>query len=100
MRIERHPYWFSVRSAFPNARAFRHWDTCRAYKAERDQKPFLILDDGTIADFLDEGDPMLNECVSVIEFDNEAEREAYIAREIPGVPPALDPEREPFFFRE
>ena len=55
-----------------------------AYKAERDGKPFVI--EGTMADFLDDSDPtdreVMSRLVSVIEFEDAAERQAYIAREM------------------
>lgn len=86
MQIERHPFRFDTHGQFPNARAFRGWEGGCAYRAKRGGKPFLIIDEGTMADFLDENDPtdreVMNRLVSVIEFDDEAEREAYIAREM------------------
>jgi hypothetical protein len=82
MRIEKHPFGFDVCDQFPNARPFRGWEGGCAYRAEREGKAFVIIDEGTMADFLDECDPqereVLKQLVSVIEFDNEAEREAFI----------------------
>lgn len=86
MQIERHPFTFDTHGQFPNARAFRGWEGGCAYRAERDRKPFLIINEGTMADFLDENDPtdreVMNRLISVIEFDDEAERETYIEREM------------------
>lgn len=86
MQIERHPFTFDTHGQFPNARAFRGWEGGRAYRAERDGKPFLIIDEATMADFLDENDPtdreVMNRLISIIEFHDEAEREAYIVREM------------------
>ena len=98
MRVERHPYGFDTPGRFPNARRFRGWEGGCAYKAERDGKPFVIIDEGTMADFLDESDPtdreVLNRLVSVIEFENEAEREAYIASRMAF---GVNVENDPFF---
>jgi hypothetical protein len=86
MRVERHPYKFDIYGQFPNAREFRGWEGGCAFRAERDGRPFLIIDEGTMADFLDENDPTdgdtLNCLVSVIEFEDDAEREAYIAHKM------------------
>jgi hypothetical protein len=98
MRVERHSYGFGVREHFPNARLIRAWDCSWAYRADRDGKPFLIIDSGTLADFLDVGcstdREMLNGLVSVIEFDSDQEREAYMAREMASW---LDVETHPLF---
>lgn len=86
MRAERRPYNFDTRHEFPDARPFRAWEGGCAYKAERDGKPFIIIDGRTMADFVDEADlpdrEALNGLVSVIEFDSEAERNAHIAQKM------------------
>lgn len=86
MRMEHHPWDFDVTMRFPNARAFRAWEGGCAYKAERDGKPFIIVDEGTMADFLDENDPtdqeVLSRLVTVIEFNDDAERNEYIVVEM------------------
>lgn len=83
MRVEKHSYRFDTRDHFPNARVFRGWEGGCAYQAERDGKPFIIIDEGTLAAFLDENDPtdreVMSRLVSVIEFMDEAERQAYKA---------------------
>ncbi len=83
MRVEYRPYNFDIRSEFPNAHVFKGWEGGCAFKAERDGKPFIISDGRTIAEFLDEADLIdseaLNGLVSVIEFENAAERDIYIA---------------------
>lgn len=82
MRVEHRPYNFDIRSEFPHARLFKGWEGGCALKAERDGKPFIISDGRTIAEFLDEADlaarEALDRLVSVMEFENEAERDAYI----------------------
>jgi hypothetical protein len=51
----------------------------RGFKAERDGEPFIISNGPTIAEFLDEPDladsEALDGLVSVIEFEDEAERD-------------------------
>lgn len=79
-------------------RLFKGWEGGCAFKAERDGKPFIVSDGRTIAEFLDEADlpdpEALNGLVSVIEFENEAERDAYITREMAF---GTDLENQPFF---
>jgi hypothetical protein len=86
MRVERRPYDFEICAEFPNARLFKAWEGGGAFKAERDGKAFIISDGRTIAEFLDESGladrATLDGLVSVIEFDDEAERDAYVAREM------------------
>jgi hypothetical protein len=80
MKVERFPCGYDVLNRFPNARRFKGWEGGCAYKAEHEGKAYLILDEGTMADFLDEDDQdLVQQLISVIEFNNEAEREAYIA---------------------
>jgi hypothetical protein len=53
--------------------------------AERDGKPYIIVDEGTMADFLGEEDTdLLEQVVQVIEFDCEQEREAYLREQCGG----------------
>lgn len=86
MRIQDRPYDFDIRAEFPNARLFKAWEGGGAFKAERDGKPFIISDGRTIAEFLDETGltdrEALDGLVSVVEFEDEAERDAYVAREM------------------
>jgi hypothetical protein len=84
MRVVKHPYNFPIRANFPNARAFRAWEGGGAYRAERDGKVFVIIDEGTLADCFDETDPaqqeILSRLVSVIDFEDESERQSYITQ--------------------
>jgi hypothetical protein len=47
--------------------------------AERDGHFYVILDESTMADMLDEGDAGGSDVVKVLEFDTDADREAYLA---------------------
>jgi hypothetical protein len=49
------------------------------YKAIKDNKHFLIIDEGTLADFLEEDDQdILDQLVKIIEFENEDELNKYL----------------------
>lgn len=49
------------------------------YKASKDGKFYLIIDEGTLADFLDEDDQdILDQLVKIIEFENEDELNNYL----------------------
>src|SRR5262245_4644906 len=86
MLIERRPFAFDLRAEFPNARQFRVWEGGAAFKAERDGVPVIVIDNRTLAEFLDEADSQdasaLDALVSVLEFETEAERDAYVAQEM------------------
>ncbi len=104
MRTTHHPYTFSVERQFPNARHLGGWEGGGAHTAERDGKWFIIIDEGTMADFLDENDPsdreVMNRLVTVFEFDTRAERDAHAASVLPmGSQPAPPPKRWWQFWR-
>lgn len=90
MRVERRPYEFDILAEFPNARLFKMWEGGGAFKAERDGKPFIISDARTLADDVEytvelglvNRETALDGLVSVVEFEDEAERAAYVAREM------------------
>ena len=83
MIIERHPYHYSVAENFPGARRIVGFEGGAAYAAERDGKPYIIVDEGTMADFLGpEDQDLLNALVQVIEFESEEERASYIKKEL------------------
>jgi len=49
------------------------------YKATKENKHYLIIDGGTLADFLDEDDKdLLDQLIKIIEFDSEEELNNYI----------------------
>ncbi|MGU9956079.1 MAG: hypothetical protein ACNYPI_00015 [Arenicellales bacterium WSBS_2016_MAG_OTU3] len=50
------------------------------YAADADGKFYLVLDEGTMSDFLDEEDCEGIEFVKTYEFDTAAERNTYIAK--------------------
>lgn len=89
MKTTTHPFAFDVSGTFPNARQICGWAGGCAYLAERDGISYVIIDEGTLADFLGEGDrKLLDQLVKVIAFDSEAERSAYVRTNWPNA--ALD----------
>jgi hypothetical protein len=82
MKIEGHSLDFDIFHRFPNAREFKGFEGGGVYKAELHNKPFLIIDERTLADLLTEEDAEGLTFVKVIEFADEDERESYIAREL------------------
>lgn len=75
MTVTAHPFDLSVSKNFPNACQVRVWEGGCAYFAERDGVSFLIIDQGSLADFAAEDDrELLDRLVKVIAFDSEAER--------------------------
>jgi hypothetical protein len=85
VKTVRHPFGYKVRDAFPNARLRQGFEGGAVYLAERGGKPYIIVDDGTMTDFLGEEDTaLLEQLVQVIEFDCEQEREAYLREQYGG----------------
>ena len=86
MKKKRFLFSYDFYKRFPNARLFRGWMGGCALKAEKNNKFYLVIDNGTLADFLDEQDAqdqeILKELVTIIEFNGEEEREDYIARHV------------------
>lgn len=74
MRATKEPYNFNVRKVFPNARMVRTGEGYGEFYAEKDGLFYIIRDSGTMADFLDEGDPLLQQLVTVEAYQTEAER--------------------------
>ena len=64
---------------FPDHRCVYHFEGGVVYVAERDGHFYVILDESTMADLLDEGDAEGLDVVKVLEFDTDADREAYLA---------------------
>ena len=55
------------------------WEGGAAYIAEKEEKPILIIDESTMADFLfDDDQDLLDSLVSIIEFDSIEERQNFI----------------------
>lgn len=87
MKTTRHPPTFDTDREFPNARMLRGWEGGAAYAAERDGAFFIVIDESTMSDFLDEDDPtdrdVLDRLVTVLEFPDEQARDRHAAEAFP-----------------
>ncbi len=63
---------------FPGRVMLRAFEGGAVYVAEQGGKFYLIQDEGTLADFLNEEDLANLDLVTIFEFDSAAERAAYI----------------------
>ena len=80
MRMESHPYDYPIAEYFPEKQLFSELKCGRLYLTEKENKYYVILDEGTRADFLFPGkeDDLLNELIKIHEFDSELERQQFI----------------------
>ena len=65
---------------FPDMRLLRGFEGGAVYTAEREGRFYLITDEGTMADLLDDEDRKGMTFTSVREFESEAKRQAYARR--------------------
>lgn len=73
------PSGFSISDHFPNARQVRSWEGGCAYLAEQDGVYYVIVDEGTLVDFLGADDrDLLDQLIKVIAFESNAERDQYV----------------------
>jgi hypothetical protein len=84
--IERHPAGYPWRRRFPGAERLSRGEGFAAYSAETSGRWWIIVDEGSIADFLDEED--LAACVLIEEFDD-ASRWRQRCAEVQGRPAAV-----------
>jgi len=79
MKISKHPIGFNYRNKFPDAELIGGFEGGAIYKALKDAKHYLIIDEGTLADFLDEDDrDLFNQLIKIIEFETEEELNQYL----------------------
>jgi hypothetical protein len=80
MWMESHPYDYPIAKYFPERRAFSGFEGGGLWLAEKDGGYYVIIDEGSMADFLipGEDDDLLNELVKIHEFDSELERQQFI----------------------
>lgn len=79
MRVTKHPFQYNFRDKFPDAKMIGGFEGGAIYKATKNGKHYLIVDEGTLADILDEDDQdLLDQLVKVIEFDTEEELNHYL----------------------
>lgn len=81
MPSEIFPFRDDPRRRFPNMREIFGFEGGIVYAAEQSGKFYLIVDEGTMADFLGPDDQDLVEMlVQVIEFDDEGKRQQYMTK--------------------
>jgi len=79
MIITKHPFGYKYRELFTEPNMIGGFEGGAIYKAIKDNKHFLIIDEGTLADFLDEDDQdVLDQLIKIIEFENEDELNNYL----------------------
>ena len=80
MRIEKHPYNYPIEENFPLRQRLVDFEGGSLWLAEKDGHFYVIVDEGTMADFLmpGEDDDLLNEIVKIYEFDSELDRKRFI----------------------
>ena len=79
MKVVKFPLSYYFKEIYPDAKRIGGFEGGAIYKATKDGKYYLIVDEGTMADFLDEDDKdLLDHLVQVIEFDTEEELNQYL----------------------
>jgi len=80
MRIEKPPYNYPIEKNFPLRQRLVGFEGSSLWLAEKDERYYVIVDEGTMADFLlpGEDDDLLNEMVKIYEFDSESNRQRFI----------------------
>jgi hypothetical protein len=79
MKVVKFPISYYFKEIYPDAKRIGGFEGGAIYKALKDNKHYLIIDEGTMADFIDEDDKeLLDQLVKVIEFDAEEELNKYL----------------------
>lgn len=79
MKTETFPHNYNARARFPGMRMIKGFEGGAIYTAEQGDKFYVIIDEGTMADFIGEEDAdLLSSLVKVLTFDDEAERTQYL----------------------
>jgi len=79
MNTTTHPFGYKYRELFPDAKIIGGLEGGAIFQAIRDSKHYLIIDEGTLSDFLDEDDKdLLDQLVKIIEYDTEEELNHYL----------------------
>jgi hypothetical protein len=66
---------------FPDMQVVRHFEGGSVYSAEDGTRWYLIIDEGTMADFLlEEDEDLVGDLVKVLEFETLSERESYLLK--------------------
>ena len=79
MKVVKFPFSYYFKEIYTNAKRIGSFEGGAIYKALKDNKHYLIIDEGTMADFLDEDyQDLLDQLVKVIEFETEEELYHYL----------------------
>jgi len=79
MNTTTHPFGYKYREQFPDAKMIGGFEGGAIFQAIKDNKHYIIIDEGTLADFLDEDDKdLLDQLVKIIEFETEEELNKYL----------------------
>lgn len=78
MKTTKHPFRYKYKNSFPNLKYIYGFEGGAIYKVDEPKKDILIVDCGTLADFLDEDE--CNELIHILEFDSETELNEYLER--------------------
>ena len=79
MKIYKHKFGFNYRGLFTDSKMIGGFEGGAIYRAIKDNTHYLIIDEGTLADFLDQDDQdLLDQLVKIIEFENEDELNKYL----------------------
>ena len=82
---EQLPFGFPIRDEFPNAEERWVGEGTTVFTASKDSRLQIIIDSGTLADFLDSDvdSDLLGSLVTVHDFDDESARDQYLAAHYP-----------------
>jgi hypothetical protein len=81
MKITKHPFGFNYKDIYPEAKMIGGFEGGAIHKATKKGKYYLIIDEGTMADFLDDDDrDLLDELVQIIEFESESKLNNYLKK--------------------
>ena len=79
MKISKHQFRYNYREQFPDIKEIGGFEGGAIYQAFKDNKHYLIIDEGTMAEFLDDGDQdVMDQLVKVIEFETDEELKKYL----------------------
>lgn len=79
MIISKHPFCYNYKEHFTDIKCIGGFEGGAIYQALKDNKHCLIIDEGTLADFLDDEDQdVLDQLVKIIEFETEEKLNQYL----------------------
>ncbi len=78
MKISKHPFRYNYKEHFTDIKCIGGFEGGAIYQASKDNKHYLIIDEGTMAEFLDDDQDVLDQLVKVIEFETEEELNQYL----------------------